>query len=282
MASDMLGAAVTGLFNLGSQFVSNASSARQNRKNREWQEEMWNKNNAYNTPAMQMQRFKAAGLNPHLIYGQGSNGNSGAPPSLPPQRPEGQYNFADAISAYVSYRKQQTEIDNMKKAKDVMEAEENVKKSQTASNLSNAAKTDQEREQASKLFDTTYAQAQANLNNTELAGKKITVDISKTLADTKLTQSQQKQITQSIQESVQRIKNMQVDNDLKGQEIELKKLEVDLAKKGIYKGDPAYMRIMSRVVDSIENKKEEVQIHNKNNGATYKFKKFSLWDWFSK
>lgn len=31
--------------------------------------EMWNANNAYNHPAAQMQRFRAADLNPNLIYG---------------------------------------------------------------------------------------------------------------------------------------------------------------------------------------------------------------------
>lgn len=42
--------------------------------------EMWNKQNAYNTPLAQMQRFKDAGLNPNLIFGQGSNGNASSAP----------------------------------------------------------------------------------------------------------------------------------------------------------------------------------------------------------
>lgn len=46
--------------------------------------EMWHMQNAYNTPAMQMQRFGAAGLNPHLIYGQGSSGQAGTPPQYQP------------------------------------------------------------------------------------------------------------------------------------------------------------------------------------------------------
>lgn len=46
----------------------------------EWNLEMWNKQNAYNSPVQQMARYQAAGLNPHLIYGQGSNGNSQAVP----------------------------------------------------------------------------------------------------------------------------------------------------------------------------------------------------------
>lgn len=52
-----------------------------NKKTRKWNEKMyarqradaladWNMQNAYNTPAAQMDRFKAAGLNPNLIYGQ--------------------------------------------------------------------------------------------------------------------------------------------------------------------------------------------------------------------
>lgn len=42
--------------------------------------QMWNAQNLYNTPEAQMQRFGAAGLNPHLIYGQGSSGLASSPP----------------------------------------------------------------------------------------------------------------------------------------------------------------------------------------------------------
>lgn len=34
--------------------------------------EMWNKNNAYNTPSEQMKRLEAAGLNPNMVYGSGT------------------------------------------------------------------------------------------------------------------------------------------------------------------------------------------------------------------
>lgn len=40
--------------------------------------EMWHKQNAYNSPEEQMKRFGSAGLNPHLIYGQGNAGNASA------------------------------------------------------------------------------------------------------------------------------------------------------------------------------------------------------------
>jgi hypothetical protein len=53
----------TTLFNTGSTLYANA----QNRKNALAD---WNRQNAYNSPAQQMQRFKEAGLNPNLIYKQ--------------------------------------------------------------------------------------------------------------------------------------------------------------------------------------------------------------------
>lgn len=45
----------------------------------EYNTEMWNRQNEYNSPAAQMQRYKAAGLNPSLMYSQGSPGLAGSP-----------------------------------------------------------------------------------------------------------------------------------------------------------------------------------------------------------
>lgn len=50
--------------------------------------QMWNMQNAYNHPAEQMKRYKEAGLNPNLIYGNGTSsaGNaSGAPTYQAPE-----------------------------------------------------------------------------------------------------------------------------------------------------------------------------------------------------
>lgn len=84
----MLGAAL----GIASSFAGNIANNRnidtqvaaqqsENQKNREWNLnlarqqnrwniEQWNRENAYNSPAAQMARYKAAGLNPDLIYGQ--------------------------------------------------------------------------------------------------------------------------------------------------------------------------------------------------------------------
>lgn len=71
--------------------VQNAIDSRQQRKNIDLQNkqnkvladyqynkdvEFWNKQNAYNSPVEQMKRFKEAGLNPNLIFSQGTPGNA--------------------------------------------------------------------------------------------------------------------------------------------------------------------------------------------------------------
>lgn len=81
----VLGAAlIGGGATLGASAYNNASQNRQNRLSQAFSREMydkqradaladWNMQNAYNSPSQQMQRFKEAGLNPNLIYGQMSN-----------------------------------------------------------------------------------------------------------------------------------------------------------------------------------------------------------------
>lgn len=47
-------------------------------KQNAWNLDMWNRQNEYNSPSAQMSRLKAAGLNPDLMYGNGSAGGVGA------------------------------------------------------------------------------------------------------------------------------------------------------------------------------------------------------------
>ena len=51
-------------------------------KQMQMDKQMWDYQNKYNLPSAQMERLKAAGLNPALMYGQGTTGNaSNAPQS---------------------------------------------------------------------------------------------------------------------------------------------------------------------------------------------------------
>lgn len=80
----------------GSRLVGSFLQSRQQKRNinRTFQEqvrlqdrqfskdvEMWNMMKNYNLPKAQMERFKSAGLNPNLIYGQGTPGNVQSSPT---------------------------------------------------------------------------------------------------------------------------------------------------------------------------------------------------------
>ncbi len=79
------------------QQKQNEFNAAEAQKTRDWQEMMWNKNNEYNTPLAQVNRLQEAGLNPNLVYGNGTMQNvspmasSGAQASSTP--------FNDSIAA---------------------------------------------------------------------------------------------------------------------------------------------------------------------------------------
>lgn len=78
------GAIVAGGSSLVSGIVGGLGQAQANkrgvklaREQMAWNESMWNKQNAYNTPEEQIARMRAAGLHPGLMYSQGNVGNAG-------------------------------------------------------------------------------------------------------------------------------------------------------------------------------------------------------------
>ncbi|AXH77571.1 MAG: DNA pilot protein [Microviridae sp.] len=83
--------------------------------------EAWERNNSYNSPYMQMQRLKEAGLNPNMIYGSGSSvGNtSGAQPkyntpNIQVNRRSPLQDIPEILSAYQDYQIRASQNDNLK------------------------------------------------------------------------------------------------------------------------------------------------------------------------
>lgn len=96
MANDSTGgqvaaAAVTAMGNMAITAAANKKQYRNQMKamaqQQAYNKELWDYQNAYNTPQMQMQRLEAAGLNPHLIYGSGAGGAGNAGPISPTEVP---------------------------------------------------------------------------------------------------------------------------------------------------------------------------------------------------
>lgn len=143
-------AVAAGLISAGSQIAStggnvlathmtNKANQRLADQSYEYDTEMWNKSNLYNSPEAQMERLHKAGLNPNLVYGTGAVGNtSGQLPKYNAPKmeaPQIQFNAAEAITAYQNVKMQQTQINNIEQDTKNKALEAGIKAAQEAGML---------------------------------------------------------------------------------------------------------------------------------------------------
>ncbi|AXH77363.1 MAG: DNA pilot protein [Microviridae sp.] len=163
----------------------------------------YNKNNQYNSPKEQMARFKEAGLNPHLIYGQTNTAqpvrstDAKAPNYVAPQldmspgtNPLLIQAQIDNIKANTLKANSETDWKNLNTRVLDYRKEYIIGKSQWDANL---AKSNQEKTQFQ-----TYALQQ-----------KLKPEINQIIANTQLSQERKAQVSQSVLNLVQSMKLME-------------------------------------------------------------------------
>lgn len=111
------GNAATGI--LGN-VLNNRYAKKQLERQNEFNKEMWALDNAYNSPAAQMERLRAAGLNPNLVYGNGSAVNTSKGPVrsddyLKVPSPTGDLGsiLGDSLATFQDVRMKEAQIDNI-------------------------------------------------------------------------------------------------------------------------------------------------------------------------
>lgn len=112
----------SGLFGSVASIINTNKTNKANKAMAEYQYskdlESWNRQNAYNSPSAQMERYQSAGLNPNLIYGTGS-ASAGNATQLPKyQAPSMQYhyeapNIAPTLGAYTDMRAKNAQIQSI-------------------------------------------------------------------------------------------------------------------------------------------------------------------------
>lgn len=163
-----------------------------NRANRRFSREMyertksdnlafWNQQNAYNSPAAQMQRFKDAGLNPALIYGQGTPGNAAPIPTPDVQRVDNRNpEFGNAVSAgglgYLNaiydLEIKQAQTDNLKAQNTVILQDARLREAQIA-----ATQTGAERAKFNLDFESELRPISAEARKEQLRQLKTSTDV---------------------------------------------------------------------------------------------------------
>lgn len=180
-SSNKMDPALTGaLIQTGGSLLSSginyASTQRLNKKQREHQMAMfikeqaaneynWNKVNEYNLPKNQMQRYKDAGLNPHLIYGQLQQAHGIDNAKIGEWRPQTpQINLGNDIgkglSTYYDIKRSQAALDFNSQQMRIMEEEEKIKKGQLAAAALAMEAAEFDLSQKRQLADTVVESAQ--------------------------------------------------------------------------------------------------------------------------
>lgn len=255
-----------------------------NKRNRKFSEEMyerqkadniafWNMQNAYNSPSSQMARFKEAGLNPNLIYGQQNTAGSitSADFKQPQQHPV-QIDSNPALTAIdlmYNLEMKQAQTDNLKAQNAVILQEAVLKAAQVENTKAGTSR---------RLFDLDF---ESELRQTSVDARKEALRQLKVNTDLNIRRDIRDALMNSsnLKEAQERIKTMitqraytraQTANtiedrkriinetariaksiDLMFQEGAIKDLDVKLAQSNVRPGDPIWYRSLGVIISSL-------------------------------
>lgn len=244
----LIGSGLNSLLNIGGGIHQNtanqmAATRQYDRNQTMWERQRdndlanWNRANAYNSPQSQMARFKEAGLNPHLIYGKGSSGNTTAmrSPDIKPYNRAEAKNVMQGQNAFGDY----VTLKNTEAQTNLLEEQENVARNTAAlKNTENARQIIQFANEAKYSFETAKE---------TLRGLEATSDHKRADADVAMGTKENR-----IEQAGQNLANSIKDGDLKTQQKAINQFEIDLNSQGLTKNDNKFWRILATHFGSMD------------------------------
>lgn len=254
-----IGAALlSGGISLGGDMLNNRAQRKQNELDyqftREMYErqlqdnlEMWQRQNAYNSPKAQMDRLKEAGLNPHLMYGKGTVGNAndiGKATISQGSKPAPKFNLPQAFANYNMIRQGEqlrAQTDNLKTQNQLLQAQE---LGQTIKNEQNSF----DLRLKETLRDTAIQQAEANLKKTKAdvefttnqdarAELSIVAEIALKASQEGMNKAQEEYLRKSMEARIKQVVS----------QAEYSEIEAALAKQGFMRNDGYDTRMLAEV-----------------------------------
>lgn len=189
--------------NIISQGINALTQKSLNSQTRRWNEKMyerqrqdnlaqWNLQNAYDSPAAQMQRYREAGLNPNLIYGQSNTSSPISKTEMKPWNPDApRFNLGEAVSEFNNTRLAQGQVNNIREQNEVLKADANLKQVQALKTVADTKTANFDLSQKDRLKDISYDLQQAMLNRQ-------TEEIRKVIADRVFTEDGNKRAAMDL------------------------------------------------------------------------------------
>lgn len=268
-----IAAAIAGgasLFNTISGSVTNRSQQKENLKMYQIQRQDalsdYNRMIEYNSPQEQMRRFKAAGLNPNLIYGQQTvsptiRSSEPTPAKLTPPSLEVS-SLTNSLLAGYDIKLKTAQADNLTVQNEVLQQEATLKAAQTLKTLSEGKTTDFDLQMKNELKQISLEAAKASLDQTKAQTSATTANTQFTLDQNERAKALQAPTMQKAAEEILNLRKQRskTDADIRhtNQAIEnlkntniLQDLDIKLRKLGINPNDPTYMRILGQAMDAL-------------------------------
>uniref|UniRef100_A0AAU8AXX7 DNA pilot protein n=1 Tax=Dulem virus 108 TaxID=3145585 RepID=A0AAU8AXX7_9VIRU len=155
----------------------NEWQAQENEKAYQRNLQMWNLQNAYNSPTQQMARLRSAGLNPNLVYGSGVTGNSaGSTPQYQPAdikraelSPYRGWNqgLTDAVSNFLAFRSNRAQVENMEAQNSLIRQQTATEATRQANIAASTARSEFDLTQANRLKDVSVSMAEAQMSKAQ-------------------------------------------------------------------------------------------------------------------
>jgi ribosomal protein S13 len=181
----------------------------------------WDKQNKYNSPSQQMQRYKEAGLNPNLIYGQMSN--SAAIRSTDMKQPDfvapKLQNTGQVMNNYIDLKLKEQQLSNDKQAGELLREQTKGKSLENQNVIDQTPYIAEERFQRSRLTGKQVDSIMEDISNKQqmnpLLRDKVTNDI-KTMTQNRMYQN----LTTPQQIAFQKATTKLIEAKIAGQDIE--------------------------------------------------------------
>lgn len=243
----------------------------------------WNMQNEYNSPAEQMKRFKDAGLNPNLIYGQTTNAAPIRAVGMEDYRHQpmhvdyaGSVQSAADLAINLDFKDAQKTL--MEQQAKVMQQEAILKAAQTLSTMEGTTSKQFDNKVKEEVRDFIVSQYGANLDRTraetELASTTANnaAENMRWYREHRLEEWEMKRaaFAKDMQQAAEAIltaranrakteeerQNIMAQLKTIKQDQTMKELEIEMAKFGVYKGSASWFTALARALSVSKNKKE--------------------------
>lgn len=197
---------VGSFLNLSAMHQQTAAAERMADKQNKENERMWRMNNAYNAPAAQMQRYKDAGLNPALVYGQMPQANApdmvGGSPAAPASAAAG-----DTISDLANLRLLDAQEENIRADTAAKRADAGLKGRETENIDFNQWLSKEQLRLQEAATQSGIELNDAHISNLEEQNKKLAAEVDKIGVDAAIARLEESYLRKSLDDRLKLVKS---------------------------------------------------------------------------